>query len=86
MNNVALIVQTSLRYYPDSQAIYLFGSYGTYDEWPDSDVDIALLLPPAQAKQLGSLAMSDLRFALEAMLGKPVDLVNLRQISTVLQK
>ncbi|PKM99247.1 MAG: hypothetical protein CVU78_07300 [Elusimicrobia bacterium HGW-Elusimicrobia-2] len=38
-----IIVKTVLSHYPDIQAIYLFGSYGTGDEWPDSDVDIALL-------------------------------------------
>ena len=35
-----------LEHYPLAQAIYLFGTYGTVDEWPDSDVDIAVLLPP----------------------------------------
>ena len=50
MNGTGHIVRTVLRHYPDTQAIYLFGSYGTENEWPDSDVDIALLLPPEQAK------------------------------------
>ena len=45
------IVDAVLAVYPDTQAIYLFGSYGTAVEWPDSDVDIALLLPPAAAKE-----------------------------------
>ena len=34
------IIHTVFRHYADTQAIYLFGSYGTDDEWPDSDVDI----------------------------------------------
>ncbi len=46
MTAVGDIVRTVLDHYPDTQAIYLFGSYGTENEWPDSDVDIALLLPP----------------------------------------
>jgi predicted nucleotidyltransferase len=29
-------------------AIYLFGSYGTEQEWPESDVDIAVLLTPKE--------------------------------------
>ncbi|MBK6563551.1 nucleotidyltransferase domain-containing protein [Candidatus Amarobacter glycogenicus] len=33
-----------LQHYPTTQAIYLFGSFGTADEWPTSDVDIAVLL------------------------------------------
>lgn len=80
------IVQAVLKSHPDTQAIYLFGSYGTADEWPDSDVDIALLLPPAKAKTAGSLAMGEPRFELEALLGKTVDLINVRQVSTVFQK
>lgn len=80
------IIEQVLSACPDSQAIYLFGSFDTGDERPDSDVDLALLLPPAQAKRAGSLPMSPLRFALEKSLGRTVDLINLRRVSTVLQK
>jgi uncharacterized protein len=80
------IVRTVLGHYPDTQAIYLFGSYGTKNEWPDSDVDIALLLPPDQAKASRMLAMSPLCSALGSLLEKPVDLINLREVSTVFQK
>ena len=80
------IVQEVMKDYPKTQAIYLFGSWGTNNEWPDSDVDIALLLPVLQAVQLGSLLLKPLRFSLESMLKKPVDLINLRQVSTVFQK
>jgi uncharacterized protein len=80
------IIRLVLEYHPEAQAIYLFGSYGTEQEWPESDVDIAVLLPPEEAKKAGVLAMSDLRFALEALLEKEVDLVNLRRVPTILQK
>jgi predicted nucleotidyltransferase len=80
------IVRTVLGHYCDTQAIYLFGSYGTEDEWPDSDVDIALLLPPEQAKASRMLAMSPLCSELGSLLEKPVDLINLREVSTVFQK
>jgi predicted nucleotidyltransferase len=80
------VVGAILTVYPAAQAIYLFGSYGTGNEWPDSDVDIALLLPPDEAKKAGTLMMSELRFALESLLKKDVDLINLRQVSTVFQK
>ena len=80
------IVGTLLAAYPATQAIYFFGSYGTENEWPDSDVDIALLLPPDEAKKTGVLVMSELHFALESLLKKDVDLINLRQVSTVFQK
>lgn len=80
------IINTILAHYPQTQAVYLFGSYQTTDERPDSDVDIAVLLPPQQAKTAGSLALSALRSELEVYLEKDVDLINLRQVSTVLQK
>lgn len=80
------IVQTILIHFPQVQAVYLFGSYGTEDERPSSDVDIAILLPPEQAKAAGSLLLGELHLALAELLGKEVDLVNLRQVSTVFQK
>ena len=86
MTATGKIVRTVLGHYPDTQAIYLFGSYGTENEWPDSDVDIALLLPPEQAKAIRMLAMSPLCCELGSLLEKPVDLINLRVVSTVFQK
>ncbi len=86
MNERDVIIRIILEYYPDVQAVYLFGSYDTEDEWPDSDIDIALLLPPLQAKNERHLALSQCRQALADNLRKDVDLVNVRQISTVFQK
>jgi len=86
LNEQSVIIRTVLKHYPDVQAIYLFGSYGTESEWPDSDIDIALLLPHEEAKTAGPLAMSDLCIELIALLKKEVDLINLRCVSTVLQK
>ncbi len=80
------IIRTILAHYPQAQAIYLFGSYATTDEWPDSDVDVALLLPPEQAKAEQNLLLSQCRFDLEDALRKEVDLLNARQVSTVFQK
>lgn len=80
------ITETVLIFYPDVQGIYLFGSYQTGDEWPDSDVDIALLLPPDVAKQQSNLAMSECCFTLAEALNKDVDLLNLRTVSTVFRK
>ena len=78
------IVETVLRHYPTVQGIYLFGSYSAGNAWPNSDVDVALLLPPAEAKT-GSLALSPCHLELAETLHKEVDLVNLRQVSTVFQ-
>ena len=52
----------------------------------ESDADIAFLLPPQQAKTTDMMAVSDLRFALERLLKRDVDLINLRQVPTVLQR
>ena len=86
MIKAEVIIPAVLKRYSNVQAIYLFGSYGTENEWPDSDVDIALLFTPRKAEQTGSLTMSDLYFELDKRLEKEVDLVNLRAVNTVFQK
>jgi predicted nucleotidyltransferase len=58
----------------------------TEDEWPDSDVDIALLLPPSEAKQERHLAISECAIELARVLEKEVDLLNARTVLTVFQK
>jgi len=80
------IISAVLKHYPDVQAVYLFGSYVANDAWPDSDVDIALLLPHETSQACGCLLMSELCIELESSLGREVDLINLRRVSTVLQK
>ncbi|MEA2082382.1 MAG: nucleotidyltransferase domain-containing protein [Elusimicrobiota bacterium] len=81
-----IIIKIVLRRYPGVQAIYLFGSYVTGGERPDSDVDIALLFKPETAGRTGSLTMSDLKFEIERALNKKLDTVNLRLMNTVFQK
>lgn len=83
--NGETIVRTVLGFYPDVEAIYLFGSYLTPDQQQDSDVDIAVLFSHEKAKLLKSLAVSDCRDALETVLKRTVDLVNLRTVNTVFQ-
>jgi uncharacterized protein len=80
------IIQTVLRHHPQIQAIYHFGSYGTEYEREESDVDVALLLSPDESKIAGSPLMNELHCELEGLLNKDVDLINLRLVSTVLQK
>ena len=80
------MVQRVVSAYPATEAIYLFGSRSANTERPDSDVDIAILFPPDQAKQAGSLVLTDLHLSLQDALKKDVDLVNLRQVSTVFRK
>lgn len=86
MSATDIITSIVLEHYPGLQGIYLFGSFGTEDEWPDSDVDIALLLRPEEAKKERLLAMSGCSAALVRLLHKEVDLLNARLVSTVFQK
>jgi predicted nucleotidyltransferase len=86
VNTTDVIMRIVLEHYPTTQAIYLFGMYSTADEWPDSDVDIAILLPPEQARRRPQLMLTPCHYALADALGKPVDLLNAREVSTVLQK
>jgi len=86
VSKIEVIVTIILKHYSEVQCIYLFGTFDTADEWPDSDVDIALLLPPGQAYQPAHLMLTPCHFALEQALGKPVDLLNARRVSTVFQK
>lgn len=81
-----LIIRIILEYYSATQAIYIFGTYGTPNEWPDSDVDIAVLLPHEQARQQPQLMLTPCHYALADALKKRVDLLNAREVSTVFQK
>jgi predicted nucleotidyltransferase len=85
VNTNDVIVRIILEHYPTAQAIYLFGTHGTEYERPDSDVDIAVLLPPEEARRQSQLVLSPCHTALAVALRKPVDLVNLHQVSTVFQ-
>jgi predicted nucleotidyltransferase len=86
MKEYDAIVCIILQHFPAAQAVYLFGTYGTADEWPESDVDIAVLLPPGQQPRQPHLMLTPCHYALADALGKPVDLLNAREVSTVLQK
>jgi predicted nucleotidyltransferase len=56
--------------YPQVQGIYRFGSAAPGTFTPNSDIDIAVLLPLGSAKAAGMLSFSDARFALEEALGR----------------
>jgi predicted nucleotidyltransferase len=86
VSNTEQLIQLILDAWPETQAIYLFGSWGTEYERPESDLDIAILLPPKQAKGAGSLLFSELHQALQVAFNRDVDLINLRLAPTVLQK
>jgi uncharacterized protein len=79
------IISTIHKHYPKVEGIYLFGTFGTFMERPESDLDIALLLPPAEAKKGKSLTFSDCHDELESLTERSVDLINLRETNTVFQ-
>ena len=85
MNPNDIIVRIIQEHYPAVQGVYLFGTYATADEWPDSDVDIAMLLPPHEASQQPQLMLTPCHDALADALERPVDLLNAREVSTVFQ-
>lgn len=55
------------------------------EAWPGSDVDLGLLLSIGEAARCPALMLSPCHDALSESLGKPVDLVNLRLVSTAFQ-
>lgn len=66
---------------PDVWAIYVYGSFGRGDEWPDSDVDLAVLRSP------GAVLPDVLGLAckISERVGRDVDLVDLRRVGDVLR-
>ena len=73
--------------YPDTQAIYLYGSWGTECQRPDSDLDIAVLLSPATARALDRLTWC--RLSTEVAAAAKVeyaDLIEARTVSVILCK
>ena len=59
-NGTATITSLVSECFPGLQAIDVFGSQVTGETTADSDVDIALLLTPTEAKQAGSMVPSPL--------------------------
>jgi predicted nucleotidyltransferase len=84
-NNLSTIIEIITTKFPNCQAIYLFGSSITKYFNEASDVDIAVLLPYPEVKKVGRFYSSDLSLELEQKLKKDIDLINLRQVSTVFQ-
>ena len=60
---------------PQAWAIYLYGSFARGDEWPDSDLDLAVLMPPAQ-RLPDRLRLSA---RVSRQIGREVDIADLRQ-------
>lgn len=66
---------------PSLTAVYAFGSQVSGDAGPESDLDVALMAD----ESLGAEVLWDLASRLAGIVGCPVDLLNLRSASTVMQ-
>jgi predicted nucleotidyltransferase len=66
---------------PGLVAVYRYGSWGTLHERPDSDLDLAVL----GGALLGATHCWELAQSLAVRVGRDVDLVDLRSVSTVLR-
>lgn len=71
--------------FPTTQAIYLFGSYSNGGVNEQSDLDLALLLPSQLAFTIDPAHWWQLQDELMSLFNCSVDLINLRQASTVFQ-
>lgn len=65
---------------PDAWAIYVFGSFARGEEWPSSDLDLAVLLPP----QHGIENLLDVISNVSMQTRRDVDVVDLRNAGDVL--
>lgn len=75
---VVAAIRTTLQ---DALAIYVFGSRSNATAGKDSDLDLAVLV----AGYAPSLLLFDLSGVLEDIVGCPVDVLDLRAASTVMQ-
>ncbi len=65
---------------PDAWAIYVYGSFARGDEWPNSDIDLAVLLPPTEKVD----DLLGLKSQISARTHREVDLIDLRKVGDVL--
>lgn len=80
------IIKTVLITYPETLAVYRFGSWGTPYQRADSDLDVAVLLPHAIAKDLDFMDWATLNGKIACLSETDrVDLVNLRTADTDVQ-
>jgi predicted nucleotidyltransferase len=73
---------TLLTAFPNAWAIYVYGSFARGDDSPESDIDLALLLPPDEKIDDLLSVISDV----STRVHREVDLVDLRRVSDVLRR
>lgn len=65
------------------QAVYLYGSFASELIHDQSDIDLAFLLPPSNRLPFDTIL--DIQIELEKLLGRSVDLIDMRSATSVLQ-
>lgn len=84
---IASAIHTICTTHPNTQAIYLYGTWGTEYQRRDSDLDIAVLLPHATARTIDFWAWCRLSAEIaSAAKVERTDLINLRTASVILRK
>jgi predicted nucleotidyltransferase len=73
---------TLLTAFPNAWAIYVYGSFARGDDSPESDIDLALLLPPDEKIDDLLSVISDV----STRAHREVDLVDLRKVNDVLRR
>ena len=73
---------TVLAAVPDVWAVYVYGSFARGEEWPESDLDLAVLLPPN--RRIPDLL--ELLSAVSERIHRDVDIVELRRVGDVLRR
>ena len=72
--------------HPRTQAVYLYGTWGTEHQRQDSDIDIAVLLPHDDAKQVERWQWHQLSTEVAGKVhAEYADLINLRCVDTTFQ-
>ena len=72
--------------HPDAQAVYRYGTWGTAYQRPDSDIDVAVLLPHGAAMRADRWQWHLLAVEIAGAVGaEHADLINLRRADTSLQ-
>lgn len=86
-DHIADIINLIQTTHPNTQAIYLYGTWGTEYQRRDSDLDIAVLLPHATARTIDFWAWCRLSAEIaSAAKVERTDLINLRTASVILRK
>jgi predicted nucleotidyltransferase len=75
------ILITVQSHYPDLQGLYLFGSGASGHDQPESDIDLAILLP----KATDPVSLWECGQQIAVVIGKRVDLLDLRCASMVMK-